>query len=184
MLVGPDEWSARTPYDGAPIPVGVEVTILEIDGAVAVVSGQLSEGVAMDGTVIGLVVLLVLVLAAVTVLLKSLVLVPQAQAAVIERLGRYTKTVSGQLALLIPFVDRVRARVDLREQVVSFPPQPVITQDNLTLQIDTVVYFQVTKPAGRGVRDQQLHRRRRAAHHHHAAQRGRRHDAGGDAHLA
>ncbi|MGC5025783.1 SPFH domain-containing protein [Tsukamurella sp. DT100] len=100
----------------------------------------------MEGIGIGLVVLLVLILAAVVVLVKSLVLVPQAQAAVIERLGRYTRTVSGQLALLIPFVDKVRARVDLREQVVSFPPQPVITQDNLTVNIDTVVYFQVTRP--------------------------------------
>ncbi|MET9326756.1 SPFH domain-containing protein [Tsukamurella sp. NPDC003166] len=100
----------------------------------------------MDGIGIGLVVLVVLILAAVVVLVKALVLVPQAQAAVIERLGRYTKTVSGQLALLIPFIDTVRARVDLREQVVSFPPQPVITQDNLTVNIDTVVYFQVTRP--------------------------------------
>ncbi|WP_019203011.1 SPFH domain-containing protein [Tsukamurella sp. 1534] len=100
----------------------------------------------MDGIGVGLVVLLVLILAAVVVLVKSLVLVPQAQAAVIERLGRYTRTVSGQLAVLIPFIDKVRARVDLREQVVSFPPQPVITQDNLTVNIDTVVYFQVTRP--------------------------------------
>lgn len=100
----------------------------------------------MEGIGIGLVVLLVLIVAAVVVLMKALVLVPQAQAAVIERLGRYTKTVSGQLALLIPFIDKVRARVDLREQVVSFPPQPVITQDNLTVNIDTVVYFQVTRP--------------------------------------
>jgi regulator of protease activity HflC (stomatin/prohibitin superfamily) len=73
-------------------------------------------------------------------------LIPQAEAAVIERLGRYSRTISGQLTLLIPFIDRVRARVDLRERVVSFPPQPVITEDNLTLNIDTVVYFQVTVP--------------------------------------
>ena len=64
----------------------------------------------------------------------------------IERLGRYSRTVSGQLTFLVPFADRVRAKVDLRERVVSFPPQPVITQDNLTLQIDSVVYFQVTSP--------------------------------------
>jgi len=70
----------------------------------------------------------------------------EAEAAVIERLGRYSKTVSGQLTLLIPFIDRIRARVDLRERVVSFPPQPVITEDNLTVNIDTVVYFQVTSP--------------------------------------
>ncbi len=64
----------------------------------------------------------------------------------IERLGRYYRTASGQLTFLVPFVDRIRAKVDLRERVVSFPPQPVITQDNLTLSIDTVVYFQVTNP--------------------------------------
>ncbi len=94
----------------------------------------------------GLVVVVVLVLLAFIILFRSVALIPQAEAAVIERLGRYTKTVSGQLTLLIPFVDRIRARVDLREQVVSFPPQPVITEDNLTLSIDTVVYFQVTVP--------------------------------------
>ncbi|GAA3185020.1 hypothetical protein GCM10020255_081160 [Rhodococcus baikonurensis] len=93
-----------------------------------------------------LIVLGVLVLFVILVVAKSVALVPQAEAAVIERLGRYSKTVSGQLTFLIPFADRVRAKVDLRERVVSFPPQPVITQDNLTLSIDTVVYFQVTNP--------------------------------------
>ena len=88
----------------------------------------------------------VLVVFAIIVVAKSVALIPQAEAAVIERLGRYSRTVSGQLTLLIPFIDRVRARVDLRERVVSFPPQPVITEDNLTLNIDTVVYFQVTVP--------------------------------------
>jgi regulator of protease activity HflC (stomatin/prohibitin superfamily) len=96
--------------------------------------------------VAGLVLSAVLVLFAVVVVAKSVALIPQAEAAVIERLGRYSRTVSGQLTLLVPFIDRVRARVDLRERVVSFPPQPVITEDNLTLAIDTVVYFQVTNP--------------------------------------
>ncbi|MCQ4118503.1 SPFH domain-containing protein [Rhodococcus tibetensis] len=93
-----------------------------------------------------LIVLIVLVLFVALVVAKSVALVPQAEAAVIERLGRYSRTVSGQLTFLIPFADRIRAKVDLRERVVSFPPQPVITQDNLTLSIDTVVYFQVTNP--------------------------------------
>ncbi|CAM2767472.1 SPFH domain-containing protein [Skermania piniformis] len=93
-----------------------------------------------------LVLLLALVLLVAVVVFKSVALVPQAEAAVIERLGRYSRTVSGQLTFLVPFVDRIRAKVDLRERVVSFPPQPVITQDNLTLHIDTVVYFQVTSP--------------------------------------
>jgi regulator of protease activity HflC (stomatin/prohibitin superfamily) len=60
-------------------------------------------------------------------------IIPQAQAAVVERLGRYEKTLKPGLAFLVPFIDRIRARIDLREQVVSFPPQPVITQDNLTV---------------------------------------------------
>ncbi|GAB2513373.1 SPFH domain-containing protein [Nocardia heshunensis] len=93
-----------------------------------------------------LIVALVIVLLVVVVVFKSVALVPQAEAAVIERLGRYSRTVSGQLTFLVPFADRVRAKVDLRERVVSFPPQPVITQDNLTVQIDSVVYFQVTSP--------------------------------------
>ncbi len=97
-------------------------------------------------TVVVLLFLAVLVAFTVIVVAKSVALIPQAEAAVIERLGRYSRTVSGQLTLLVPFIDRVRARVDLRERVVSFPPQPVITEDNLTLNIDTVVYFQVTVP--------------------------------------
>ncbi|GAB2673644.1 SPFH domain-containing protein [Gordonia jinhuaensis] len=94
----------------------------------------------------GLIVLVVVVLVAVVVVVKSVALIPQAEAAVVERLGRYVKTVSGQLTFLVPFIDRIRARVDLRERVVTFPPQPVITEDNLTVSIDTVVYFQVTNP--------------------------------------
>ena len=100
----------------------------------------------MDGAIAGLVLVGVLVVFAAIIVAKSIALIPQAEAAVIERLGRYSKTVSGQLTLLLPFVDRIRARVDLRERVVSFPPQPVITEDNLTVNIDTVVYFQVTNP--------------------------------------
>ena len=72
--------------------------------------------------------------------------IPQAQAAVVERLGRFHKTNCAGVVWLVPFLDRIRARIDLREQVVSFPPQPVITEDNLTVCIDTVVYFQVTDP--------------------------------------
>ena len=80
------------------------------------------------------------------VLAKSVTIVPQAQAKVIERLGRYSRTLSPGLSILVPFVDRVRATIDLREQVISFPPQPVITSDNLQVGIDTVLYFQVTDP--------------------------------------
>src|ERR1700742_4711351 len=100
----------------------------------------------MQGATAGLFLFAVLVVFAIIVVAKSVALIPQAEAAVIERLGRYSRTISGQLTLLIPFIDRVRARVDLRERVGSFPPQPVITEDNLTLNIDPVVYFQVTDP--------------------------------------
>ncbi|MBC3192138.1 SPFH/Band 7/PHB domain protein [Pseudonocardia sp. C8] len=94
----------------------------------------------MDSGLIITVILLVLVI---TVVVKSIVIVPQEWAYIIERLGRYHSTREGGPAILVPFVDRTRERVDLREQVVSFPPQPVITQDNLTVNIDTVVYFKV-----------------------------------------
>ena len=93
-----------------------------------------------------LIIAAIIAILAVIIVVKSVAVVPQAEAAVVERLGRYTKTVSGQLLFLMPFVDRIRAKVDLRERVVSFPPQPVITEDNLTVNIDTVVYFQVTDP--------------------------------------
>jgi regulator of protease activity HflC (stomatin/prohibitin superfamily) len=93
-----------------------------------------------------LIALIVLALLLIVVLAKSVTIVPQAQAKVIERLGRYSRTLSPGLSILVPFVDRVRATIDLREQVISFPPQPVITADNLQVGIDTVVYFQVTDP--------------------------------------
>ena len=97
----------------------------------------------MEPAIIALIVIALLVI---VVLAKSVTIVPQAQAKVIERLGRYSRTLSPGLSMLVPFVDRVRATIDLREQVISFPPQPVITSDNLQVGIDTVVYFQVTDP--------------------------------------
>src|SRR6478735_5762394 len=75
---------------------------------------------------------------------RTVKIVPQAQAGVVERLGRYSRTLSPGLALVVPFVDRIRPMIELREQVVSFPPQPVITEDNLVVNIDSVIYFQVT----------------------------------------
>ena len=77
---------------------------------------------------------------------RAVRIVPQATAGIIERLGRYQRTCTPGLTVLVPFVDRMRPLLDLREQVVSFPPQPVITQDNLVVSIDTVIYFQVTDP--------------------------------------
>ncbi len=93
--------------------------------------------------ILGIVVLIVLIFVLVT-LFRAIRIVPQATAGVVERLGRYHKTLSPGLNLLVPFVDRLRPLIDMREQVVSFPPQPVITEDNLVVSIDTVVYFQVT----------------------------------------
>jgi regulator of protease activity HflC (stomatin/prohibitin superfamily) len=77
---------------------------------------------------------------------RAVQVIPQATAAVIERLGRYKTTAGAGTVFLVPFVDKVRERVDLREQVVSFAPQPVITKDGLTVHIDTSVSFQVTDP--------------------------------------
>jgi regulator of protease activity HflC (stomatin/prohibitin superfamily) len=79
-------------------------------------------------------------------LVRTVRIVPQATAGIVERLGRYQRTCTPGLTVLVPFVDRMRPLLDLREQVVSFPPQPVITQDNLVVNIDTVIYFQVTDP--------------------------------------
>jgi regulator of protease activity HflC (stomatin/prohibitin superfamily) len=95
----------------------------------------------MNGGVIAAIVVAVFI---VIILIRSVRIVPQARAAVIERLGRYIRTQGPGLTLLMPFVDRMRPIIDLREQVVSFPPQPVITSDNLTVGVDSVVYFQVT----------------------------------------
>ena len=94
----------------------------------------------------GTIVIAAIIVVIVLIIMMSIKLVPQGTAAVIERLGRYTKTVEGGITFLIPFVDRVRSRVDTRERVVSFPPQAVITQDNLTVAIDTVVTFQINDP--------------------------------------
>lgn len=93
---------------------------------------------------VAIVVVVLLALFVIITVAKAIMVVPQAQSAVIERLGRFRTVASPGLTFLVPFLDKVRARIDLREQVVSFPPQPVITEDNLTVSIDTVVYFQVT----------------------------------------
>ena len=79
-------------------------------------------------------------------LAKTVRIVPQARAGIVERFGKYKETLPAGLNIVVPFVDRVRYLIDLREQVVSFPPQPVITEDNLVVSIDTVIYFQVTDP--------------------------------------
>src|SRR5215213_5984798 len=94
----------------------------------------------------GLIVALVIIALVVVILIRSIRIIPQARAGVVERLGSYSRTLDPGPHVLVPIADRVRAMIDLREQVVSFPPQPVITADNLTVNIDTVIYFQVTDP--------------------------------------
>jgi regulator of protease activity HflC (stomatin/prohibitin superfamily) len=91
--------------------------------------------------------LIVLIVVAVVVLItvsRGIRIVPQARAGIVERLGRYHRTLDAGLALIVPYVDRLKPLIDLREQVVSFQPQPVITEDNLVIHIDSVIYFQVT----------------------------------------
>ncbi len=98
------------------------------------------------GTLALYVVLLLLVVFVVATVVKAVRIVPQASAVIIERLGRYSRTLDAGLHFLVPFIDKPRATVDLREQVVSVPPQPVITSDNLVVSIDSVIYFQPTDP--------------------------------------
>ena len=90
--------------------------------------------------------LAVIIILVVLVIISTIRVVPQAHAYVVERLGAYQGTWSVGLHVKVPFIDRVARKVNLKEQVVDFPPQPVITKDNVTMQIDTVVYFQITDP--------------------------------------
>src|SRR3954467_13791705 len=80
------------------------------------------------------------------VLARTVRVIPQARAGVVERLRRYSRTLAPGLTIVVPFVDRAKPLLDLREQVVSFDPQPVITEDNLVVNIDSVIYFQITDP--------------------------------------
>ena len=95
-------------------------------------------------SLVAIILLVVFVALVVAVVTQSIRIVPQAMAGIVERFGRYHRTLHAGLNVVTPFVDRLRPLLDLREQVVSFPPQPVITRDNLVVGIDTVIYFQVT----------------------------------------
>src|SRR5436190_23114226 len=92
---------------------------------------------------VALIVVLAVAFFVLLVLARTIRIVPQARAGVVERLGRYSRTLNPGLTIVVPFIDRIRDMVDLREQVVSFDPQPVITEDNLVVNIDTVIYVQV-----------------------------------------
>lgn len=99
---------------------------------------------ALFGQIVLVIVIIIVAILVLTILFRAVKIIPQARAGVVERLGKYHKTLMPGLNILVPFIDRVRPLIDMREQVVSFPPQPVITEDNLVVSIDTVVYFQVT----------------------------------------
>ena len=94
----------------------------------------------MVGAIVAIVVVIFLLIA----FARTVRIIPQARAGIVERFGRYSRTLTPGLAILVPFMDRLKPLIDLREQVVSFPPQPVITEDNVVVQIDTVLYFTVT----------------------------------------
>src|SRR4051812_15234670 len=96
------------------------------------------------GALIVLILLVLLFLFVVPLLAKTVRIVPQARAGIVERFGKYKQPLPAGLNIVVPFIDRVRYLLDLREQAVSFEPQPVITEDNLVVSIDTVIYFQIT----------------------------------------
>src|SRR3954463_15925987 len=94
------------------------------------------------GPIVAIIVVVVLLIT----IFRTIRIIPQARAGIVERLGRYQRTLQPGLTMIVPFVDRLKPLIDLREQVVSFPPQPVITEDNLVVNIDSVIYYQVTDP--------------------------------------
>ena len=96
--------------------------------------------------IVSLIIIAIIALLLIIVIVRNIKIVPQAHAFVIERLGAYYQTWGTGLHLKVPFIDRISKKVSLKEQVVDFPPQPVITRDNVTMQIDTVVYFEITDP--------------------------------------
>jgi len=98
------------------------------------------------GTIVALVVALIVIIFVLVTLAKAVRIVPQARTGIVERLGRYHRTLNPGLSLLVPYIDRLKPLIDMREQVVSFPPSSVITEDNLVVNIDSVIYFQVTDP--------------------------------------
>ena len=98
------------------------------------------------GAIGGVLVLVVLIIFLLLVIISNIKIVPQAHAYVVERLGAFHAAWGTGLHITIPFIDRIAKKVSLKEQVIDFPPQPVITKDNVTMQIDTVVYFQITDP--------------------------------------
>jgi regulator of protease activity HflC (stomatin/prohibitin superfamily) len=101
-------------------------------------------GLIIADSIIGSIVGVIFVLVVLSILGGSIKIIRQSEEGIVERLGKFHKNMGSGLNFLVPFIDRMRARLDMREKVIDFPPQPVITKDNVTMQIDTVVYFQIT----------------------------------------
>ena len=99
-----------------------------------------------DGLMLGYFALAVIILATLFVVIKSIVVVSQANTVIVERLGKYRKTLEAGFHIIVPIIEKKVNVISLKEKVADFPPQPVITKDNVTMQIDTVVYFQITDP--------------------------------------
>ena len=141
VRIGGELWSAR-PYDESQvIPVGSTVRRLRDRGR-----HRTCPSAGVDMEIAALVAALVVVILILLTVGKTVRIVPQARARNVERFGRYRKTLEPGMNFILPFVDRVKPLIDLREQVVSFRGQPVITEDNLVVSIDTVLFFQVTDP--------------------------------------
>src|SRR5262249_22167397 len=138
-----EEWTARAYDPDVVIPAGATVDVMQITGSTAIVYPRERPRMGNSGLLIAGLLLAIFVIFTV---LRTVRIVPQARARNVERLGRYNRTLQPGLNFVIPYIDRVYPKIDLREQVVSFRPQPVITEDNLVVEIDTVLYFQVTDP--------------------------------------
>ena len=101
----------------------------------------------MDGFLIFIIVIVcIIAIVAIIALITSVKIINQSTTAIVQRLGRYHRTLEAGPHMIVPFIDRVYKKISLKEQVADFDPQPVITKDNVTMQIDTVVYFQITDP--------------------------------------
>jgi regulator of protease activity HflC (stomatin/prohibitin superfamily)/membrane protein implicated in regulation of membrane protease activity len=141
VRIGGEVWSARSYDETLVIPPGQTVDVMQIEGATALVYPR-----ELVMWIAELIIAVVIAFVVVLTVVKSVRIVPQARARNVERFGRYRKTLEPGMSFIVPFVDRVKPLIDLREQVVSFTGQSVITADNFVVQIDTVLFFQVTDP--------------------------------------
>ena len=139
-VIDGQEWTARSADEAVTIPVGTHV-VRKKWGIKIIPHKNIKEDIKMP-TILVLVLIFIILL----ILVSCIRIVPQAQAMVVERLGAYLETWNVGIHFKVPFIDRVAKRVLLKEQVVDFAPQPVITKDNVTMKIDTVVFFQITDP--------------------------------------